>query len=205
MFGTVLRVSATGAFVLTNEKCYETEMVFIPSKRIDHLSFLSPGSTIYFDDTKVTLSEHINCNDCHKSLQNKRVKCDCDEKRSVTTTGILMKKENRTYLTGLRLKVSLQCGNRTLHSVIFQNSTFHNIFNDYEVGELIYFKAILMKRGDEHDLGTIFHTRKSIFQDTKPALHDLAVSGVEQGAKYATQQVQKRLKPKAKRMKDQLT
>ena len=197
MFGTVLRVSATGAFVLTNEKCYETEMVFIPSKRIDHLSFLAPGSTIYFDDTKVTLSEHINCNDCHKSLQNKRVECNCDEKRLVTTTGVLIKKENRTYPTGLGLKVSLQCGNRTLHSVIFQNSTFHNIFNDYEVGELIYFKAILMKRGDEHDLGKIFHARKSIFQDTKPVMNDMALKEINEIRK----RVEQKLKPKAKRVK----
>ena len=46
---------------------------------------------------------------------------------------------------------------------------------------------------------------KKGFEAAKPVLHDVAMTGVEEGAKYATQQVQKRLKPKAKRMKDQLT
>ena len=73
----------------------------------------------------------------------------------------------------------------------------HNIFNDYEVGELIYFKAILMKRGDEHDLGKIFHARKSIFQDTKPVMNDMALKEINEIRK----RVEQKLKPKAKRVK----
>ena len=196
MFGTVLRVAATGALVLTNEKCYDTEMKFIPCKRIDPLLCLAPGSKIYFDDTKVALSDYINCNDCHKSLQEKEV-CSCDEKRVVMSEGVLVKKENRSYPTGLGLKVSLQCGDKTLHSVIFQSSALHSIFNDYVVGELISFKAILMKTGDQHDLGKIFHARKSLIQGTKAVMHDLALKRIDE----VTKKIEQKLKPKVKRRK----
>ena len=228
MFGTVLRVAETGALVLTNEKCYNTEMKFISSQRIDPLLCLVPGSKIYFDDTKVALSDYFNCKRCHKSLQENE-ECACDEKRLVDLVGVLIKKENRSYPTGLGLKVSLQCGDRTLHSVIFQSSALHSIFNDYVVGELISFKAILMKTGDQHDLGKIFHARKSLIQGTKavmhdlalkridevtkiieqkrkgfeaakPALHDLALKGIDEATKYDTKKAEQKLRTKRRKV-----
>ena len=159
MFGTVLHVAATGAFVLTNEKCYYTGVKFIPSQRIDPLLFLAPGSKIIFNDTKVALSDYYNCYRCHKSLQDDE-ECSCDEKMVIISSGVLIKKENRTYPSGLGLKVSLQCGDRTLHSVLFQGSAFYSIFNCLEEGELISFKAILLNVGDKNDLGKIFHARR---------------------------------------------
>ena len=46
---------------------------------------------------------------------------------------------------------------------------------------------------------------KKGFEAAKPALHDMAMSGVEEGTKFLTNQVQKKLKPKAKRRKDELS
>ena len=159
MFGIVERVLKTGAFVLTNEKCYYTGMTFIPSQRIDPILCLAPGNKIYFDDYKVALRDYHNCNRCHKSLQENE-ECNCEEKKVIMSAGVLIKKENRAYPTGLGLKVALQCGDRTLNSVIFQSSAIYSIFSCLEEGELIHFKAILLNAGDKHDLGKIFHARK---------------------------------------------
>ena len=73
MFGTVLRVVETGVFVLTNEKCYYTDMMFIPSQRIDPIFNLAPGSKVSFDNTKLALCDYYNCIRCHKSLQENEV------------------------------------------------------------------------------------------------------------------------------------
>ena len=35
----------------------------------------------------------------------------------------------------------------------------YDILKMFEIGERIYFKALLLKSGDDHDLGKIFHVR----------------------------------------------
>ena len=46
---------------------------------------------------------------------------------------------------------------------------------------------------------------KKGFEAAKPALHDLALKGIDEGTKYAAKQVEKKLKPNAKRKKDELS
>ena len=159
MFGTVLRVVEAGAFVLINEKCYRTDMQFIPTQRIESLC-LAPGRKIYFDNDKVFLCDYYNCKRCHKSLKENE-ECSCDAKTVITSTGVLTKKETKSYPTGIALKTALQCGDRILNAVIFENSALYCVFNALEQGETVHFKAIIVKNGDNNnDLGKIFHARK---------------------------------------------
>ncbi len=46
---------------------------------------------------------------------------------------------------------------------------------------------------------------KKGFEAAKPALHDLALKGIDEGTKYATKKAEQKLKPKAKRKKDGLS
>ena len=158
MFGTVLRIANAGAFVLINEKCYRTDMQFIPMQRIESLC-LDPGTKIFFDKDNVFPCDYYNCTRCHKSLTEKE-ECCCEAKTVITSTGVLTKKETKTYPTGLALKTALQCGDRTMNAVIFENSALYCVFNALEQGDMVHFKAILVKPGDINDLGKIFYARK---------------------------------------------
>ena len=92
-----------------------------------------------------------------KSKTNHPQECDCNPRRVVTPMGVLTKKEKRSYPSGIGLKVSMQCGEKMLHCVFFHGTAMLNIFGAFDVGKEVTFKAIILKSGERHDLGRIFH------------------------------------------------
>lgn len=85
--------------------------------------------------------------------------CECPYQRVITTCGELLKSEVRSYRSGLGLKVTLKCGEKYLHAVLFQGNVMYDIMKKFDVGDEVHFKAILINSSGENELVKIFHVR----------------------------------------------
>ena len=160
MLGVVKRISKEGLFVLVNERSYSTDLKFISFGVLDSIPDLIPRSKISYVGKTLELTEYLDCDRCQKpvSLEGTH-ECDCKPQNIVSVIGELIKMESKLYNSGEGLKVSLKCDEKLLHSVLFHGNAMVDILKEFEIGEMVNFKAIIINSGDVHDLVKIFYVK----------------------------------------------
>ena len=68
-------------------------------------------------------------------------------------------KEFKSYPSGDAFKISIECGEKMLHSCIFKGVAMFEVIQNFDVGDLIDFKSVITNRNGQNDLGKIFHIR----------------------------------------------
>ena len=85
--------------------------------------------------------------------------CNCSAKTAVATFGQIITHELKTYESGVAYKVSIESGEKTFHTCIFENTPLFGLIQNFEIGDEITFKAVITKSDERHDLGRIFHIK----------------------------------------------
>ena len=149
MLGVVSQISNNGISLLVNKEPFCTELKFIPDVEIESKPTLEIGSKVSYDGKVITLTEYVDCEKCHRPIELTGSKeCDCEHQDRVAAGGQLIKMEMKMYPTGLGLKIAIQCGRKTLNSVLFQGTVMYEIVNRFHIGEIIHFKALIIKSSE---------------------------------------------------------
>ena len=123
MLGVVSQISNDGISLLVNEKPFCTELKCIPVIGIDFKPTLVIGSKVSYDGKVITLTEYLDCEKCHRPIELTGSKeCDCEYQDMVDAGGEVIKMERTIYPTGLALKVTINCGRKIFHSVLFEGT-----------------------------------------------------------------------------------
>ena len=157
MLGVFMRKTNDGIYILVNKKPYTTEVEYLATESYEKLPELLPGCKVEFDEKKIKLTEYADCTRCQMPLSDRNQKCECTHKEIISTHGELIKSGFKPYNSGLGLKVSLKCGEKYLHAVLFQGNVMYDIMKKFDVGNEVHFKAILLNSSGQNELVKIFH------------------------------------------------
>ena len=161
MLGVVNLLTDEWISILVNDRPYYTSMKFIPCKKIKGIPALQIGSKVCYEGKTIKETEYLDCERCHQPIQlGGTNECDCEEIDMVSDVGELYISEYKMYATGLALKISIKYGGKMLHCVVFHGNAMNELVENIEIGETVKFKAVILKKGEVHDLGNIYHIKK---------------------------------------------
>ena len=157
MFGKIIKTFSTGFLLETHETCYKTKVNFIPVsavKKNEIILQFQIGDQVNYVNGVLQKEDFDNCIRCHKShaVSYAQYVCDCyDDLEILKGEAVLIRKVLKRYQYSDGWKMTLQMGDKpAVHFVIFEGSPFFTLAQDSSVGDLCFFKGVVISREEKN-------------------------------------------------------